>query len=575
MTTRARSTKSTYRLSALLALGCIACVPEQADDRPLGQRLGDIKNDLMIGSTGNEVRALHDYLTRFGYFPNTELAKAHPRWRAPISTTPIDAAVFDRRTADAVRLLQHNSGLEPTGVVNATLRTLLATPRCGVPDNEVELDPTDKWAPDDTIGHSAGVHFVTNLKLVGTSFGNLGQAGLTTAATNAARTWMQQTSLIVTLPGPVDFGDAIGLAFGSLDSSTLASTDSNRLITFNNQITWSNATPTPMGAFDLESVALHEMAHALGLGHSAWNQAVMTPGLSVQTQKRVPDGDDNVGISSFWDTYWQTPGAALDIGVSGGTNGEVWVVGTDNRIYRWNGTSWTQDRNNRLALRIAVDPSGNPWVVDSANHLWQGTTNDPATLSWVDRMPSALDVGIGANGDIWIVGGDSTARKFNPANGVVQPIGVALSVRRISVSPMGRPWVVTLANEVQRWSSNNPLSGGWVNTSGTAGDVGIGPTQLPFDPAAPLGKDGAAFKVVQGSGLLVWDEQPGSDSFWDRLFDGSHIPLSASWRLAGYGRGSVRLDEFGFPPGGTNVAVGPNGKPWVVGANGAIFTTVR
>src|SRR5947208_3614243 len=63
-------------------------------------------SDLSLGARGEEVRALHGYLTRFGYFPNAELARTYPAWRPIESNAPAASDVFDAHTDRAVRALQ-------------------------------------------------------------------------------------------------------------------------------------------------------------------------------------------------------------------------------------------------------------------------------------------------------------------------------------------------------------------------------------------------------------------------------------------------------------------------------------
>src|SRR5215471_15346157 len=58
---------------------------------------------------------------------------------------------------------------------------------------------------------------------------------------------------------------------------------------------------------------------------------------------------------------------AQDIAV--GKNGVVWATGTNNAIYRLNGSSW--ETIPGTASRVAVDPDGAAWVVNSAGSIFK------------------------------------------------------------------------------------------------------------------------------------------------------------------------------------------------------------
>jgi hypothetical protein len=69
-------------------------------------------------------------------------------------------------------------------------------------------------------------------------------------------------------------------------------------IHFNTAFHW--ATDGSAEAADVESVALHELGHALGLAHTAHNEAVMYAYISLGTIKRKCAADDIDGIRQIY-----------------------------------------------------------------------------------------------------------------------------------------------------------------------------------------------------------------------------------------------------------------------------------
>src|SRR5262245_33038576 len=102
MTTMERTVNSVLIGLLLTAAACGGEDDAGSSGPSLPERLQTLNQDLTIGSTGDDVRAVHEYLTRYGYFPNAQLAHDFPSWRPLVKEPPADLAVFDRRTADAV-----------------------------------------------------------------------------------------------------------------------------------------------------------------------------------------------------------------------------------------------------------------------------------------------------------------------------------------------------------------------------------------------------------------------------------------------------------------------------------------
>lgn len=92
-------------------------------------------------------------------------------------------------------------------------------------------------------------------------------------------------------------------------------------------------------------------------------------------------------------------GAALDIGAAS----DVWVVGTDNAIYRLAGTEWSPVGGN--GARISAGAPGTAWVVNQTGEIyrWQN--------GMFEKLPgSARDIGVNASGDAWVIGTSAPAQ---------------------------------------------------------------------------------------------------------------------------------------------------------------------
>ena len=143
-----------------------------------------------------------------------------------------------------------------------------------------------------------------------------------------------------------------------------------------------------------------------------------------------------VTISGSWAGL---PGLATDIGV--GADGSVWITGTNSvqggfGIYTWNGKGWSAVEGG--AVNVAVDPKGVPWVVNEMGDIFRREGND-----W-QRLPGlATDIGVGADGSVWITGTNPVQGGFGiytwNGEGWSAVEGGAV---RVAVDPKGMPWAV-------------------------------------------------------------------------------------------------------------------------------------
>src|SRR5206468_5720316 len=81
--------------------------------------------------------------------------------------------------------------------------------------------------------------------------------------------------------------------------------------------------------------------------------------------------------------------------------GEVYVTGLNETvggfgIFRWDGDRWEPCPGG--GVRIAVDESGSPWVVNQSGTLYRWSDD-----RWQEVLGSARDVGAGEAG-VWVIG---------------------------------------------------------------------------------------------------------------------------------------------------------------------------
>lgn len=262
------------------------------------------KSVLNKGDEGSEVELLHAYLTRFGYFPNESL-KRYVWWRPAVPAAPRDARVFDDRTEQALRSFQRFNGLAEDGKLNPETLALIQKPRCGFPDNAASADfvaQGNKWPSNSvTYRHDNFTADVT-------------QDQARAAIRGSFDRWAAVTPLTFT---ETSSGGDIRIGWHTGDHGDGSSFDGPGNVLahafypppnggeiagdmhFDDAETWSVNTP-PSG-FDLATVALHELGHSLGLGHSSVSSAVMYAFYG--GARRELAADDIEGIQSIYGTY--------------------------------------------------------------------------------------------------------------------------------------------------------------------------------------------------------------------------------------------------------------------------------
>jgi len=218
--------------------------------------------------------------------------------------------------------------------------------------------------------------------------------------------------------------------------------------------------------------------------------------------------------------------AATDIGI--GADGTVWITGTKStgggyEILRWDDGDWVAVEGG--AIRIAVDPWGMPWIVNEEGIIYQRKDS-----RW-NKMPGeATDIGIGADGTVWIIGAKSTGGGYE----ILKWYGndwraVEGGAIRIAVDPNGLPWVVNKESVIHQ------LTGAiWKKLPGKATDIGVGADGTVWIAGA---------KTAGGvSEILKWD--------------------GSKW---------IAFEE-GAAHSASSIAVGTDGMPLIVDNNGHVYS---
>jgi Papain-like cysteine protease AvrRpt2/Tectonin domain len=117
-----------------------------------------------------------------------------------------------------------------------------------------------------------------------------------------------------------------------------------------------------------------------------------------------------------WDgnSFIPIPDKSKSIGI--GLDGSVWMIGTtimvdtnDYQIFRWNETDTKWDMVYGGGVKIAVDPFGTPYIIDSLGNL---KYLDADNWEKIETLGKVTDFGIGSDGSIWLTGNKKINNDF-------------------------------------------------------------------------------------------------------------------------------------------------------------------
>jgi hypothetical protein len=403
--------------------------------------------ELKLGDEGPAVKKVYDYLARFGYFPNAQLDAEFEGFRPIVEATPPNTSRLDGLMERAITAFQANHGLPVTGRVDAATRALIAQPRCGYPDVPADAAPyvtAGKWknksltyrfvntTPD--LSASRVKAAIASAKTRWEDVADITLAEVSGSSSDINIRWFAGTN------HPAGFNDFDGpsnvLAWGHFP-------EQGKLY-FDEDETWTDADPIPAGTgnIDLESVAVHELGHVLGLDHSADTSAVMYAYYNGIRRNLTADDIDGMqtqyGPSFGWHAGYTIPRTGTFTLAAGGgiaansrsaTAVDTWAIGKDGALWSagwWDGTwhepykvsttpNGTFGSGSGIAANSRTSSMVDTWVIKDGNlwsaGYWDGTWHAPyraplAASDFVNGGGIAVNSRTPGMVDTWVIGKD-------------------------------------------------------------------------------------------------------------------------------------------------------------------------
>ncbi len=274
-------------------------------------------------------------------------------------------------------------------------------------------------------------------------------------------------------------------------------------------------------------------------------------------------GSDSHVYSIDWDLREVRGVFANEIAT--GMDDSVWAVGIDgfsadgNQVFLWNETKWLWQPQGFGAKKVAVGPSGRPWITTESNTIkkYDGTT-------WSTLPSTATDISTGADGRAWIVEA-SGDKVFRYNGGGWQPVA-GPRVTEIDVDAEGKAWIVDDGGNILFGTGS-----GWTSTASQGSEIGVAPTGAVWRVGPTPRSGGHSVEKLIGLTPLKWQEVSSSQggSRVDVDLDGNAWICDSSERVYRWS-GSAWVAAGTTSDTCVDVAVGSSGTSWKVNREGEL-----
>lgn len=283
-------------------------------------------------------------------------------------------------------------------------------------------------------------------------------------------------------------------------------------------------------------------------GHISGSMARISAGGHGRPWGIGPDGGVFRSTGLWWDRVGER-GMAL----AADSDGNVWLVRTDNSLQHWNPLRSEWENFPGKARRIAVGADQRPWAVLPEGNIarWDGKR-------WVDMPGTAETIAVGPEGSVFMVTPARTLMRWNEAGGKWLAVDAPSGIIALAVGPEGKPWVATAEGiqasdffeTVQRQEKRTDRQAATTEPEGKrtrAADPALATTTDPII-FTNTGAIGGGLAIGAKGGVFMLDGA-GNAFFWNAVLRGFQP----------------------FPGVFERLAVAPNGLPWAVDKQGRVL----